>query len=159
MTSSMPDLGRTQQRDGLLPSQYSFGTTIDAPFEEAVARVTAALKTEGFDVLTTIDMQKAMKEKLSVEFECYTVLGACNPDLAHRALLADHLIGLAMPCTIIIHETHFPPDTARTRIDFADPVAMLSMTNQYAILELGREAQAMLQRVAARLGAPTPSHN
>lgn len=159
MTSSMPDLGRTQRRDGLLPSPYSFGTTIDVPFEVAVARVTAALKTEGFDVLTTIDMQKAMKEKLSVEFERYTVLGACNPDLAHRALVADHLIGLTMPCTIVVHETHFPPDAARTRIDFADPVAMLGITNQYAILELGREARAMLQRVAARLGAPTPAHN
>ena len=155
MTSLTPDTGRTQQRDGLQPSPYSFGTTIDAPFEVAVARVTEALKTEGFEVLTTIDVQKTLKEKLNVDFERYTILGACNPDMTYRALLVDHLVGLAMPCTIVIHETHFPPNVARTRIDFADPLAMLSMTNQLAIWELGSEAQAMLQRIVDRLGGST----
>ena len=153
MTSLTSDTGRTQQRDGLQPSPYSFGTTIDAPFEVAVARVTEALKTEGFEVLTTIDVQKTLKEKLNVNFERYTILGACNADLAQRALLIEHLAGLEMPCNIIVHETHFPPNMGRTRIDFADPVAMLSMMDQLANLDLGRQAQEMLQRVSARLSA------
>jgi|SRR5579859_748419 len=136
------------------PPTYGFGVTIDAPFDEAVTRVTEALKEEGFGILTTIDVRQTLRDKLQVDFERYLILGACNPHLAHRALEAEHHIGLLLPCNVIVYEAHevAPAKTpARTRIEIADPIAMLSAANQPALREIADEAQERLQRVVARL--------
>jgi uncharacterized protein (DUF302 family) len=132
-------------------SVYTFGTIIEAPFDEAVNRVTEALKQEGFGVLTTIDVQATMKAKLNRDFEHYTILGACNPKLAHRALEIDHAVGALLPCNVVVHEAHQGQGSPQTQIDIADPVAMLGLINNPAMLALAQDARARLQRVVASL--------
>lgn len=129
---------------------YGFGTTLAAPLDAAVARVTAALKAEGFGVLTTIDVQQTMKQKLDVEFEPYVILGACNPPLAHRALTAEHEIGLLLPCNVILHA-----HGAETRVAVADPIAMLGVVDNPVLAAVAQEARARLTRVVAALGSGT----
>jgi uncharacterized protein (DUF302 family) len=127
---------------------YGFGTTLAVPLREAVAQVTAALKEEGFGVLTSIDVQQTMKQKLEVDFEPYVILGACNPALAHRALTAVHDIGLLLPCNVIVH-THGD----ETRVEIADPVAMLGLVENPALVEVAQEARHRLERVVEHLQA------
>jgi uncharacterized protein (DUF302 family) len=133
-----------------IPS-YTFGTTIEVPFDEAVNRVTEALKHEGFGVLTTIDVQATMKAKLNLDFERYIILGACNPQLAHRALELDHTVGALLPCNVVVHEAHKGQGSTQTQIDIADPVAMLGIINNPAMQALAQEARARLQRVVVSL--------
>jgi uncharacterized protein (DUF302 family) len=130
---------------------YTFGTTIEMSFDEAVNRVTEALRHEGFGVLTTIDVQATMKAKLNLDFERYTILGACNPQFAHRALELDHAVGALLPCNVVVHEAHEKPGSTQTQIDIADPVAMLGIINNPAMQALAQEARASLQRVLASL--------
>ncbi len=84
---------------------FSFGTHLDVPFATAVERVRAALKDEGFGVLTEIDVRSTLKDRLGVDMPEYLILGACNPPLAHRALQTDLKIGLLLPCNVIVYET------------------------------------------------------
>ncbi len=125
---------------------YGFGVEVDVPYEQAIQQVTAALKEEGFGVLTTIDVRTTMKQKLDVEFEPYTILGACNPQLAHRALQAEHQIGLLLPCNVVVHA-----HGERTRVDIADPIAMLSMVRNAQVEEVAQEAAQRLHRALDRL--------
>lgn len=127
---------------------YGFGTTLAVPLSEAVAQVTAALKEEGFGVLTSIDVQQTMKQKLGVDFEPYVILGACNPALAHRALTAVHDIGLLLPCNVIVHA-----HGDETRVEIADPVAMLGLVENPALVEVAQEARHRLERVVEHLQA------
>ena len=83
---------------------YGFSTSLDLNYEDAISKVTEALKTEGFGVLTEIDVQATMKKKIDVDMERYMILGACNPLLAHQALQAEKPIGLMLPCNVIIYE-------------------------------------------------------
>lgn len=130
---------------------YSFGTTVTLPFDEATARLTEALKAEGFGVLTTIDVKETMKAKLNVDFERYSILGACNPQLAHRALELEHTVGLLLPCNIVVYEAHDAQGAARTHIDVADPVAMLGVVQNPAMQGVAQEARGRLERVIASL--------
>ncbi len=130
-----------------LPVSYGFGATLDLPFATAVERVKAALIAEGFGVLTTIDVRQTMREKLDVDFEPYVILGACNPQLAHRALAAEHEVGLLLPCNVIVHE-----HDGRSAIAIADPIQMLGIVGDNTELRaVAEEAAVRLHRVAAAL--------
>ncbi len=84
---------------------YAHRVELDIPYEDAIERATAALKEQGFGVLTQIDMKAALKEKIGVDVDRYMILGACNPPLAHRALLAEREIGILLPCNVVVYET------------------------------------------------------
>ncbi len=128
---------------------YGFGATLDLPFAQAVEQVTDALKAEGFGVLTTIDVRQTMREKLEIDFEPYVILGACNPQLAHRALSAEHAVGLLLPCNVIVHE-----HDGRSAIAIVDPIQMLGIVGDNVELRAAAEEAAVrLHRVAAALDA------
>lgn len=127
-------------------TRYGIGVTVPLPYATAVERTRAALATEGFGVLTEIDMRATLKKKLDVDFRPYVILGACNPPLAHRALSAERDIGLLLPCNVIV----YAGDTAGTSTVAAmDPVAALQLTGRSDIAELSREVRARLERVLA----------
>lgn len=132
-------------------SGYGFGTTLVVPFDEAIERTTEALKAEGFGVLTTIDVRQTLKEKLDIDFEPYVILGACNPQLAHRALQAEHELGLLLPCNVIVHE-----HAGMAVVSVVDPAQMLGIVGDNPELQaVAAEAGERLRRVVAALGGTT----
>ena len=132
---------------------YGFGTTVSLPFDEAIVRVAETLKAEGFGVLTSIDVKATMKNKLNVDFEQYTILGACNPQLSHRALTLEPEVGLLLPCNIVVREMPVAGEQPQTRIEIADPVAMLGIVRRPEMQALATEAKARLQRVIAAIAS------
>ncbi len=126
---------------------YGFGTTLNIPYEEAIPLMKEALKAEGFGVLTEIDVRQTLREKLGAEMEPYIILGACNPQLAHRALEQEPDIGLLLPCNVVVRA-----EGAASRVDIADPQAMLGIVGNEQLNALAGEARQRLQRVVAALG-------
>lgn len=122
---------------------YGQHIEIAGPFAAALERVTAALKQEGFGVLSDIDIQKAMQEKLGVAMPAYRILGACNPPLAHRALGAEPEIGLLLPCNVTVREL----PQGRIGVGFLDPQMMVQLTENPAVAGVADEAGARLARV------------
>jgi uncharacterized protein (DUF302 family) len=122
-------------------------TTLNLPYEQAVQKTTDALKAEGFGVLSQINMQATLKQKLNVDFRRYVILGACNPPLAHRALSANLEVGLILPCNVIVYE-----DGDGSVVTAVDPLEMLGLLKEDQVAhDVAVEAKAKLQRVIASL--------
>ena len=106
-----------------MENQYRFGTRIAAPMDETIERTTAALKLEGFGVLTTIDVKATLKTKIDVDFKPYVILGACNPKLAYRALQVEEELGLLLPCNVIVYDN----GDGTSSVSIIDPGQMMSV--------------------------------
>jgi uncharacterized protein (DUF302 family) len=133
---------------------YGFSTTIQGTsFDEALAHTLQALKEEGFGVLSDIDVQAAMKDKLGVDMPRYRILGACNPPLAHQALQAVPDIGLLLPCNVIVREV----SSHETVVGFLDPQVMVQLVGGAGMKAVADEAEQRLRRVCTNLGGHTVS--
>ena len=131
---------------------YGFTTTLTGTtFEQALAKTIAALKAEGFGVLSDIDVQHAMKEKLGVDMSPYRILGACNPALANQALQAAPDIGLLLPCNVIVREE--APE--RVVIGFLDRQIMVNLTGKPEVKTVADAAEERLRRACESLGGST----
>ena len=126
---------------------YHFTKRLDVTFDQAVARVTEALKREGFGVLTDIDVKATMKAKLGEDFRPYRILGACNPQLAHRALKLEDKIGTMLPCNVIVQEYQ----GGGVEVSAVDPVASMQAIENPALAEVAKEVQAKLRRIVNEL--------
>ncbi|MFH9353317.1 DUF302 domain-containing protein [Kitasatospora sp. NPDC017646] len=128
---------------------YGLGVRLDRPFQQVVADVTAALKEQGFGVLTTIDVRATLHEKLGEELEDYLILGACNPALAHRALQADRRIGLLLPCNVVVRR-----DDGATVVEAVDPQTLVTLAGSGGgLAEVADEAARRLSTALASLSA------
>ena len=123
-------------------SEFALRTRLAVPYEQATKAVATALKTEGFGVLTEIDVQATLKKKLGADFRRYVIMGACNPPLAHRALSATLDIGLLLPCNAIVYE-----DEGGSAVAILDPLSMLGVIDNPELEDIAREARAKLERV------------
>ncbi len=124
-------------------SELGFQTILNLSYEAALEKVTAALKTEGFGVLTSIDVRETMKKKLDVDFRKYSILGVCNPPLAHKALTARPDVGLLLPCNVIVYE-----QDGGTVVNIIDPLSMTNFIQDVALDPVAEEARQRLRRVA-----------
>ena len=132
-----------------LTTDYGFSTHVNLPYEQAVEKVTAALKDEGFGVLTEIDVKATLKKKLDVDFRKYIILGACNPLLANQALGVELEIGLLLPCNVIVYEGELDDSV----ISIIDPVTMMSVVENPEVAPIANEVQERLQRLLAAIDA------
>ena len=119
---------------------YGISTRTALPFAETVASVREALKAQGFGVLTEIDVQATLRDRLGENMEPYLILGACNPPLAHRALAADRSIGLLLPCNVVIRA-----DAGQTVIEALDPQTMIAVAGNPALQPVADEAASRLR--------------
>jgi uncharacterized protein (DUF302 family) len=143
-TSSGDDM-RTQ-------TSFTFGTRLAGSVSEVRPRVEAALKAEGFGVLTEIDVQATLKAKLGVARPPFVILGACNPQLAHRALEADPSVGAMLPCNVVLRA-----DGDETIVEAMDPLAALGIVDSAGVRTVAEEAKARLERAIARLVEEVPA--
>ena len=121
---------------------YGFSKTLDIPFEKAIEKVTSELKKEGFGVLTSIDVKETLKQKINVDFKKYTILGACNPPIAHKALQEEEELGLLLPCNVIVHEKD-----NKTNVSFFDPMVMTWVIDNDNMKPIASEVKEKLQKV------------
>lgn len=122
--------------------QYGFSKTTDYTFNQAIEKVTEELKNEGFGVLTTIDVKNTLKNKINVDFKNYTILGACNPPIAHKALQTEEELGLLLPCNVVVYEKD-----NKTVISIFDPMLMTQVIDNKNIVPIATEIKEKLQRV------------
>jgi uncharacterized protein (DUF302 family) len=126
---------------------YYFSKILKISFDEAIARVTAELKKEGFGVLTEIDVKETLKKKLDVDFRRYKILGACNPPFAYRALQAEDKIGLMLPCNVIVQEI----TGGKVEVAAIDPVASMAAIDNSKLREVGEKVRVKLKAVIDNL--------
>ena len=122
---------------------YAYQAVLDATFEEALSRVTEALKSEGFGVLTEIDVKAVLRKKLDQDFRKYVILGACNPPFAHQSLQADLDVGLLLPCNVILYET----DDRKTCIAAINPVSALQVIKNENLQSIAEQVSVKLSKV------------
>lgn len=127
---------------------YHFSKTVELSFEAAVTATTESLKRHGFGVLTEIDVQTTLKNKLGVDFKPYRILGACNPELAHQALLAEDKIGTMLPCNVIVQQH----GDGRVEISAIDPVASMQAIGNSALADIAGKVRDSLQQVVEEIG-------
>ena len=127
--------------------EYYFGKTITDSFENAIQKVTEALKKEGFGILTEIDLKATLKKKLDVDFYNYTILGACNPLFAYKALLAEDKIGTMLPCNVIVQEKV----AGRIEVSAVDPAASMLAVENKGLVEIATEIRDRLKKVIEQL--------
>jgi uncharacterized protein (DUF302 family) len=127
-------------------AKYVFGKTVGLGFDEAVSRVTEALAKEGFGVLTEIDVKATLKKKLGIDVAPYRILGACNPQFAHKAIELEPQIGALLPCNVVVRE-----DKGKMRVEIMDPHAVLQLVGRPEIAQIAGEVRTRLERVLASL--------
>ena len=126
---------------------YYFSKQLEMPFDQAVQHVTEALATKGFGVLTTIDVRATMKKKLNVEFRPYTILGACNPGFAHKALQSEDMIGTMLPCNVVVQEM----SKGLVEVSAVDPVASMTAIKNPKLTTIAGEVRDLLKQVVSGL--------
>lgn len=131
--------------------KHNFGFTVKTPlgYQEAIDAVTEALKTEGFGILTEIDVKHVLKQKLDVEVAPYKILGACNPSLSHRVLEAEPEVGLLLPCNAIV----YVDEAGQTTVSVIDALSMFSVVQRPDLEPVAREVSARLRRALETLPA------
>jgi uncharacterized protein (DUF302 family) len=127
-------------------SKYSFGKTVDTAFDQTIERVTQALAKEGFGVLSDIDVAGTLKKKLGLEVPPYRILGACNPQFAHKALEAEPQIGALLPCNVVVRQ-----QGGKTAVDFMDPLAVMQLVGKPEVEKIATEVRGRLDRVLGAL--------
>ena len=126
---------------------YYFGKTLEMPFVQATQHVTDALASKGFGILTTIDVQATMKKKLDIDFRPYTILGACNPEFAHKALKSEDVIGTMLPCDVVVQEI----SKGLVEVSAVDPVASMMAIDNPKLTSIAGEVRDLLKQVVASL--------
>ena len=126
---------------------YYFTKVLDTSFGEAIDKVTQELKEEGFGILTEIDVKETFKKKLDVDFRKYRILGACNPQMAHKAISTESKIGTMLPCNVIVQET----EDGKTEVSAVDPVASMSSVKNDELGSIAGEVRDKLKTVIDRL--------
>lgn len=122
--------------------QYGFSKTTDYTFSQAIEKVTDELKKEGFGILTTIDVKETLKNKINVDFKNYTILGACNPPIAHKALQTEEELGLLLPCNVVVYEKG-----NKIVVSIFDPMMMTKVIDNDKMIPIANEVKEKLQRV------------
>lgn len=129
-----------------MAADYAFRAQLDVPYREALEKLETALRAEGFGILTSVDMKATLKEKLGAEFREYSILGACNPPLAQRALAQDLDAGLVLPCTVVVYE-----DEGGSSVTIANPMSVVELLGNPDLRPIAKEAQVKLKRALAEL--------
>lgn len=123
---------------------YYFNTTLkEKNFDKAIETVTAALKEEGFGVLTEIDVKETLKKKIDVDFKKYKILGACNPEFAHKALKSEDKIGVFLPCNVIVEEN----DNGEIEVSAVDPISSMQAAKNDSLEKIATEVQQKLKKI------------
>jgi len=136
----------------MFDARYTFGTRFDASFDDVREATEAALRGEGFGVLTEIDVAATMRAKLGAELDPYVILGACNPPLAHRAITADPSVGALLPCNVVIRA-----DGDSIVLEAMDPQAALGLVDEPVVHEVAAEARVRLRRAVERVAELLPA--
>ena len=129
-----------------MSNPYGMSTTVSESYDEAIEKVTAALKEQGFGILTQIDMQTTLKNKLGVDIDKYIILGACNPNLANQAMQIEQEMGLLLPCNVIVYETD-----GTTHVSFLDPLQMMGFAGNDALNNVATDARNRIEKIYAAI--------
>jgi uncharacterized protein (DUF302 family) len=129
-----------------MSNTYAFGKTVGTEVSQTIERVTQALAKEGFGILSDIDVAGTLKKKLGIEVPAYRILGACNPQFAHRAIEAEPEIGTLLPCNVVVRKI-----SAGTRVDIMDPLAVMQLVGKPEVATIASEVRGRLQRVLGEI--------